>query len=150
MYTFLVDHIFGHIPVWIWPFVAGIGFTGYFFTGILSRFPQLDPWAPFVKPVCFVIFVAGVFMLGAGSVASIMQQQILAAEARAKAAEEATVNGNNQLASVLASNQQANSAHTGNVSKDITKDRNEINKGCNVDDTAWNDYNHALTNPETK
>ena len=79
-----------------------------------------------------------------------MQQQILAAEARAKAAEQATVDANSQLASVLADKQQANSAHTGEVSKDIAKDRNEINKGCNVDDTAWTDYNHALTNPESK
>lgn len=148
MFTFLVNHVIGHIPVWIWPFVAGVGFTAYFCTGVLSYFPQMNPWARFVKPLCFVVFTIGVFMSGTSGVVEIMQQQVKEAEAKAKVAEEQSAKANTELLRMIETQQQLIDNQSSALSKKIIKDKKSINNDCKlINKDAIDDYNRALTTP---
>ena len=62
MFGWLVTTILGNLPEWIWPAIAGGGFTIYFFSGILAHLPQFKPYAMFIKPVAGIVMIGGIFI----------------------------------------------------------------------------------------
>ena len=151
MYDFLVNHVLGHLPTWIWPFITGIGVCGIVFAGVIAKVPQFAPYALFVKPVAIAIVVVGVFMSGAASVTSVLKQDLVAAEQRAAVAEQAAKDANTQLSAALAKNDQLVASNKNNVAAAIKANKAAIDAQCKtLDDNTWALYNRAILNKGTK
>ena len=87
MFGWLVEHIIGIVPFWVWLTVACAGGVGYFFSGIITMIPFLMPYKEPVKIFFIVVCLGGTFMCGGDGVTSIWQAQIKEANARIEAAE---------------------------------------------------------------
>jgi hypothetical protein len=87
MFGWLVEHIIGIVPFWVWLTVACAGGVGYFFFGIITMIPFLMPYREPIKIVCIVICLGGTFMCGGDGVTTIWQAQIKEAQAKVAAAE---------------------------------------------------------------
>ena len=87
MFGWLVEHIIGIVPFWVWLTVACAGGVGYFFSGIITMIPFLMPYREPIKIACIVICLGGTFMCGGDGVTTIWQAQIKEANARVAAAE---------------------------------------------------------------
>jgi hypothetical protein len=87
MFAWLVEHIIGMLPFWVWLTIACAGGIGYFFSGIITMIPVLMPYKEPIKIFFIVICLGGTFMCGGDGVTAIWQEQIKEANARIEAAE---------------------------------------------------------------
>ena len=87
MFGWLIEHIIGIVPFWVWLTVACAGGIGYFFSGIITMIPFLMPYKEPIKIFFIVVCLGGTFMCGGDGVTSIWQAQIKEANARIEAAE---------------------------------------------------------------
>jgi len=146
MFTWLILHIIGNIPTWVWPFVAGAGAAAYFLSAYVGIVPVLAPYRLPIRIVTGLIFVGGVFMYGGAGVTAILQADIRAAEQRAAIAEQQSTAVNQQLSTVLASNDHLIKGRAYGINKDIESNRSAINSECKLSDAAWMLYNRSSQN----
>jgi hypothetical protein len=87
MFGWLVEHIIGIVPFWVWLTIACAGGVGYFFSGIITMIPFLMLYKEPVKIFFIVICLGGTFMCGGDGVTAIWQEQIKEANAKIAAVE---------------------------------------------------------------
>jgi len=146
MFSWLIEMLIGDLPVWLWPFTAGVGIVIYFFSGIATHFPNIKPYAMFVKPVAFITFCLGIFMYGGAGVNAINQAAIKLAEERVKMAEEVSKTANQQLAEKLKNAQSVIKEQENRLAMSIMKNKKKLDAECNIDPLALKLYNRAVTN----
>jgi hypothetical protein len=148
MFSWIIDHIIGSIPVWVWAFVAGGGAGAYFMSGFVSRIPvgQAKLMGLLSKYIGLAVFTAGVFMCGGAGVTSVMQDAIKEAQAKVDKAEAESKDANEKLAATIA----AGKTHTKEVQyiiqDRIVKESAKMDAECKLDPEVVKILNDAATN----
>lgn len=150
MFGWLVEHIIGIVPFWVWLTVACAGGVGYFFFGIITMIPFLMPYREPIKIACIVICLGGTFMCGGDGVTTIWQTQIKEANAQIEAAEAKSKDANNKLAQVRQEKAKVRTEYITTVKERIVKDTQIIDAECKVAPEAIKDLNEAAKNPLKK
>ena len=150
MFDWLVLHIIGIVPFWVWLTVACAGGVGYFFFGIITMIPFLMPYREPIKIACIVICLGGTFMCGGDGVTTIWQAQIKEANAQIEAAEAKSKDANNKLAQVRQEKAKVRTEYITTVKERIVKDTQIIDAECKVAPEAIKDLNEAAKNPLKK
>jgi len=151
MFELIVNHFLGNIPVWVFPFMAGIGFGIFIIAGIAEHIEPVRIYALIARPVSFIVFVLGVFLYGGAGVVAIQQQALLEAQHRTELAEQATADATKQLADNLASQEHLVKGRGYGVGQIISKDKAKIDRDCaRLNNDAWEDYNRAVANSGSK
>ena len=150
MFGWLVEHIIGIVPFWVWLTVACAGGVGYFFSGIITMIPFLMPYREPIKIACIVICLGGTFMCGGDGVTTIWQAQIKEANAQIEAAEAKSKDANNKLAQVRQEKAKVRTEYITTVKERIVKDTQIIDAECKVAPEAIKDLNEAAKNPLKK
>jgi len=151
MFELIVNHFLGHLPVWVFPFMAGGGFAVYILANIASHVPPLKVYAMIARPIAFIVFVLGVFFYGGAGVVAIQQQALQEAQHRVDLAEQATKDANLRLAQEVASKDHLVKGRSYGVKVIIQKDAARIDADCRrINDDAWEDYNRAVKNSGSK
>jgi len=151
MFELIVNHFLGHIPVWVFPFMAGGGLMLYFLAGIASHIPPLRIHALIIRPIAFITFVLGVFLYGGAGVVAIQQAELLEAQHKIDLASQATKDANTQLQTVLDNQKNLVKGRSYGVKVIIEKDKAKIDADCaRINDDAWEDYNRAVKNSGSK
>ena len=146
MFSLIVNHFLPHIPEWVWPFAAGGSITIFFLSGILSHFPEIKPYAIFLKPVALICFSVSLFFYGGSGVVQIYQAQLKEAQQKAAEAEKLSDAANLQLKTVLDSQEHLVQGRAYGIKKDIEANRVVINRDCTLSDSARLFYNRASQN----
>ena len=147
MFTFIVNHLLGHIPVWIWPFAAGAGFAVFIISGIAQHIQPIRIYALVARPISVVVMIVGVFFYGGAGVIAVQQQALLEAQHKVEMAEQASADANKQLKEALAAKEHLIKGRGYGVSLIIKQDKAKINADCaRINDQAWADYNRAVKN----
>ena len=150
MFGWLVEHIIGIVPFWVWLTVACAGGVGYFFFGIITMIPFLMPYREPIKIACIVICLGGTFMCGGDGVTAVWQEQIKEANARIEAAEDKSKDANDKLAQVRQEKAKVRTEYITTVKERIVKDTQIIDAECKVAPEAIKDLNDAAKNPLKK
>ena len=150
MFGWLVEHIIGIVPFWVWLTVACAGGVGYFFFGIITMIPFLMPYKEPIKIACIVICLGGTFMCGGDGVTAVWQEQIKEANARIEAAEAKSKDANDKLAQVRQEKAKVRTEYITTVKERIVKDTQIIDAECKVAPEAIKDLNDAAKNPLKK
>jgi hypothetical protein len=146
MFSLIVNHFLPVVPVWVWPFAAGASITIFFLAGILSHFPEIKPYALFLKPVALICFSVSLFFYGGSGVVAIYQLQLKEAQQRADDAAKLVDAANLQLKTVLDSQNHLVQGRAYGIKKDIEANRVVINRECTLTDAARLFYNRASQN----
>jgi uncharacterized protein YnzC (UPF0291/DUF896 family) len=150
MFSWLVEHIVGLVPFWIWLTIACTSGAGYFFSGIITMVPFLMPYKEPIKIACIVICLGGTFMCGGDGVTAVWQEQIKEANARIEAAEAKSKDANDKLAQVRQEKAKVRTEYITTVKERIVKDTQIIDAECKVAPEAIKDLNDAAKNPLKK
>ena len=150
MFSWLVEHIVGIIPFWIWLTVACTAGAGYFFAGIITMIPFLMPYKEPFKVLCIVICLGGTFMCGGDGVTAIWKEQVKEAEAKVAKAEAASADANAKLADERNKKAKVRTEYITTVKERIVKDTQIIDAECKVAPEAIKDLNDAAKNPLKK
>ena len=147
MFGFIIDHMLGMLPAWLWPAVAGGAFAVYLLAGILSHIPAARLYGRLIKPVSFVVLLVAVFLYGGAGVTAILQAQIKEAEGRIAVAEQASKDVNDRLADALKNKKEVIKERVLIVKQAIEVHRDQINADCRlVDEAARKYYNQGVKN----
>lgn len=151
MFELIVNHFMGNLPVWVFPFMAGVGFGIYMLAGIAGHMPPLRTYALIARPISFIVFVVGVFLYGGAGVVAIQQQALQEAQHKVELAEQASKDAGKQLADALAAKEHLVKGRGYGVSQIIYKDKAKIDADCSkINNDAWEDYNRAVKNSGSK
>jgi uncharacterized protein YnzC (UPF0291/DUF896 family) len=150
MFGWLIEHIIGAIPFWVWLTVACAGGIGYFFAGIITILPFLKPYKEPVKVLCVIICLSGTFMCGGDGVSAVWQEQIKEANAKIAAAELQSKDANAKLEAERAKKTKVRTEYITTVKERIVKDTQIIDAECKVAPEALKDLNDAAKNPLKK
>jgi len=150
MFGWLIEHIIGDIPFWVWLTVACAGGFGYFFAGIITILPFLKPYKEPVKVLCIIICLGGTFMCGGDGVSAVWQEQIKEANAKIAAAELQSKDANAKLEAERAKKTKVRTEYITTVKERIVKDTQIIDAECKVAPEALKDLNDAAKNPLKK
>ena len=144
MFDWLVLHIIGSLPTWIWITIAATGGVGYLSSGLIFVFlPFLLVYKEPFKILCIVICLGGTFMCCGEGVTSIWQSQLKDAQARVDQAEAASKQANVALKKLYTDRVQ-NAKNNGNVIQSrIIKEAEKIDAECKIDPAAIKDLNDA-------
>ena len=143
MFGWLVEHIIGIVPFWVWLTVACAGGVGYFFSGIITMIPFLMPYKEPVKIFFIVVCLGGTFMCGGDGVTSIWQAQIKEANARIEAAEAKSKETNIVIQKEYVDRIQTVKQIEVQIREKIVKDAAKIDAECKVAPEAIADLNAA-------
>lgn len=143
MFSWLVNEALGNLPLWLWPAVAGGGFTIYLLAGILVHIPEVKPYAIFVKPVAMLAMACGIFMYGGAGVTEIYQEKIKEAEAKVDTAKELSKAGNVEVHTVYVDRVKVVHDKQIVVQQQIKEVEKKINADCHIDPEAIQILNNA-------
>jgi hypothetical protein len=147
MFELIVNHFLGHIPVWVFPFMAGAGFATYIIAGIAQHIEPVRIYALIARPISIIVMILGVFFYGGAGVIAVQQQALAEAEQKIALAEQAAADATKQLSDALAANEHLVKGRGYGVGQMIKQDRAVINADCRrINDQAWTDYNRAVKN----
>ena len=149
MYSLIVHYALGNIPEWLWPALAGGGFTVFLLSGILSHIPQTKLYAVFIKPVAVIVMLLGTFMYGGAGVVAIYQQDLKDAQAKMALLQQQSDDATKQLSQALKANENLVKGHAFGVHQQAEQNRVVINKECTINDVAFDTYNRAVKNQAT-
>jgi len=149
MFAWLIQQIIGDLPSWLWPAIAGGGFAIYFFSGVLSHFPQIKPYTFLLRPAGLALTIFGIFMYGGAGVSAIYREQIQEMEAKMAVAQQASKDTN-----VLVKQkhqQKVKVIHDTKivVQKEIQTVEKRIDAECKLDPAVVKIINEAAKNPNT-
>lgn len=150
MFNFIVEHFISNIPVWVWPFTAGVGFGVYIVAGIAGHFPALKPYAWIIRLLGGIVFVAGVFMFGGAGVTAIWQAQIAEQQAKIATAVAQSKDANIKLSQVRKQKNKVIVQRQVVIHERIKTVEKRIDAECKVDPAAVQILNDAAVNPEAK
>ena len=150
MFGWLVEHIIGIVPFWVWLTVACAGGVGYFFFGIITMIPFLMPYREPIKIACIVICLGGTFMCGGDGVTTIWQQQVKEANAQIEAAEAASQKVNTKLETERKKKAKVRTEYITTVKERIVKETQVIDAECKVAPEAISILNDAAKNSMKK
>jgi predicted DNA repair protein MutK len=150
MFSWLVEHIIGIIPFWVWLTIACTAGAGYFFAGIITMIPFLIPYKEPFKVLCVIICLGGTFMCGGDGVTDIWKAQIKEAEDKVAKAEAASADANAKLADERNKKVAVRTEYITTVKERIVKDTQIIDSECKVAPEAIKDLNNAAKNPLKK
>ena len=143
MFSWLVEHIVGLVPFWVWLTVACAGGAGYFFAGLITMIPLLSPYKEPFKIACVVVCLGGTFMCGGDGVTAIWQAQIKEANARIEAAEAKSKDANVVIQKVYVDRIKTVKDVQVVVQEKIVKDSAAIDAECKLAPEAITDLNAA-------
>jgi hypothetical protein len=143
MFGWLVEHIVGIIPFWVWLIIACTAGAGYFFAGIITLIPFLMPYKEPFKVLCVVICLGGTFMCGGDGVTAIWQEQIKEANARVAAVEAKSKDANVVIQKEYVDRIQTVKQVEIQVQEKIVKDAAKIDAECKITPEAIADLNAA-------
>ena len=143
MFSWLVEHIVGLVPFWVWLTVACAGGVGYFFFGIITMIPFLMPYREPIKIACIVICLGGTFMCGGDGVTTIWQAQIKEANARVAAAESKSKETNTIIETQYKDKVKTVKEVQIVVQDRIVKEAAQMDAECKVDADAISILNQA-------
>ena len=143
MFGWLVLHIIGIVPFWVWLTVACAGGVGYFFFGIITMIPFLMPYREPIKIACIVICLGGTFMCGGDGVTTIWQAQIKEANARVAAAESKSKETNTIIETQYKDKVKTVKEVQIVVQDRIVKEAAQMDAECKVDADAISILNQA-------
>lgn len=143
MFGWLVEHIIGIVPFWVWLTVACAGGVGYFFFGIITMIPFLMPYREPIKIACIVICLGGTFMCGGDGVTTIWQAQIKEANARVAAAESKSKETNTIIETQYKDKVKTVKEVQIVVQDRIVKEAAQMDAECKVDADAISILNQA-------
>lgn len=151
MFSFFIQHILGHLPYWIWPFLAGVGAGVYLLldatSTVTSIVPQVKGYALAIKAVCIAVILSSVFLFGAEGTLNIYKQQEQKDKQVVAVAKQASKDTNTQVANNLTAADNEVKIRTVYVNTYIHDNAAQINADCKTIDTnAWTAYNRAVTN----
>ena len=150
MFELLVNHFMGQIPVWVFPFMAGAGFALFIIAGIASHIQPVRIYALILRPVSFLVFVAGVFLYGGAGVIAVQEQALKEAQAKVDLAESQAKDANAQLAQALADKDHLIKGRSYGIKTVIQVKKEIIDRDCNkINSTAMDLYNRAVKNQAT-
>jgi hypothetical protein len=151
MFSWLIMHIIGTFPMWVWLTIAGLGGAGYLLAGLVFAFlPFLVAYKEAFKVLCVVICLGGTFMCGSDGVTAVWQEQIKETNARIEAAEAKSKDANDKLAQVRQQKTKVRTEYITTVKERIVKDTQIIDSECKVAPEAIKDLNDAAKNPLKK
>jgi hypothetical protein len=143
MFSWLVTHIVGLVPFWVWLTIACAGGAGYFFSGVITMVPFLMPYREQFKILCIVICLSGTFMCGGDGVTAIWQEQIKEANARVAAVEAKSKDANVVIQKEYVDRIQTVKQVEIQVQEKIVKDAAKIDAECKVAPEVIEDLNSA-------
>ena len=143
MFSWLVEHIVGLVPFWVWLTVACVGGAGYFFASLITMIPLLSPYKEPFKIACVVVCLGGTFMCGGDGVTAIWQAQIKEANARIEAAEAKSKDANVVIQKVYVDRIKTVKDVQVVVQEKIVKDSATIDAECKLAPEAITDLNAA-------
>jgi hypothetical protein len=143
MFAWLIEHIIGMIPFWVWLTIACAGGIGYFFSGVITMIPLLMPYKEPVKIFFIVICLGGTFMCGGDGVTAIWQEQIKEANARVAAAEAKSKEVNVVIQKEYVDRVKTVKDVQVVVQEKIVKDSTVIDAECKIAPEAIADLNSA-------
>jgi hypothetical protein len=147
LFNFLVIHIIGSIPGWIWPALAGAGVAIWFISDVIAKFPAVQPYSAAIKPASILITALGIFMYGGEGVAEIYQTQIQDLEKRIAVADQKSID---VTAAVEEKTEEKIKVinHDRIVYRDRIKEVEKlIDTECKIDKSALDILNDAAANP---
>ena len=127
--------------------VHGLVFTGLFLTfggSFLKDIPVISPYVMIAKQIGIVMFVIGVFF--EGGYATEMSYRVRIAEMQKKIdeAEKKSEQANQALTDELNKKRDDIKDKVKQNAKDIQSQRQIIDAGCRLSDTAWMLYNRSV------
>ena len=158
MYSFFIENILGHIPVWVWAFFIGIGgvvnvllFMPSTVTSIISHVPAIKNYLVYAKAIAIAFLVISLIMFGADGAVQVYKQQTLANVAANKGvidvATQASAGVNEKIDATLAGKDAVVAERVRYITTIIHDSATTINTDCKlVDDAAWQAYNNAVNN----
>ena len=103
MFSWIIEHVIGNVPVWMWAFVAGGGAGAYIVSGFITKIPN-----PSIKSIAFIIKIAGIvallfgtFMSGSAGVTSVLQAELKEMQGKLAVAQQQSADANTALVSAL-------------------------------------------------
>jgi len=149
MFGFIVNHLLGHIPTWVWPFAAGAGFATFIIAGIAQHIEPVRIYALIARPIAIVVMVVGIFFYGGAGVLEIQQEALKDAEQKMALLQQQSDAATAQLAQALKTNENLIKGHAFGVHQQAEQNRVVINKECTINDVAFDTYNRAVKNQAT-
>jgi len=144
MFSWLVMHVIGALPVWVWIVLALVGGAGYFFSGLIFAFlPFLLAYKEPFKIACVAICLGSTFMCGGAGVTAIWQEQIKEANARIAVAEAKSKETNIVIQKEYVDRIQTVKQIEVQIQERIVKDATKIDAVCKVAPEAIADLNAA-------
>ena len=147
MFSWIIELILSGLPEWLWPAVAGVGIIIYCFAGIVGNFPAFKPYAFFIKPLGFLIFVLGVFMFGGAGVTAIYQAQVDEMKAKIAKAEDESKSANSNLQTKIVTKTKLIHDRQVVVQEKIKEVQKQIDAECKLDPAVPKILNDAARNP---
>jgi hypothetical protein len=149
MFEWIIYFVLGHLPIWIWPMLAGIAAAFYFISGMTSYFPMLLPYSIFVRPVAFAVFCFAIFTYGGAGVENINKAEIQRLEQKAAIAAQASKDENLLLLTKL-ENTQVQIITQKNISaKSILDKKKKLDAECKLNIDAIRLYNSVMISNQT-
>jgi hypothetical protein len=154
MFSWIIQHIIGSIPSWVWIGIALIGFICHLVVWIAGHFPMFKSliklYSPIIKLVGYLLIVFGVFMFGGEGVTAIWKEQIKEQEEKIATAESASKAANAQLNKVRKQKNKVIYQRQVVIHERIKNIETKIDTECKVDPLAIQVHNDAAKNPEKK
>ena len=145
MFGWIIQHIIGNIPVWVWTFVAGGGAGAYFLSGFVNKlpWPQAKMLAMLVKYIGLAVFTAGVFMCGGAGVTAVYQDAVKEMENKIKIAEAKSEQANDHIKEVVQEKVKVIHDTQVIVQEKIKEDAAKMDAECKIDPVVITDLNQA-------
>jgi hypothetical protein len=144
MFGWLVEHIIGSVPFWVWLTVACAGGAGYLFSGIVFAFvPFLLQYKELFKIGCVVVCLGSTFMCGGEGVTAVWQEQIKENNAKIEAAEAKSKETNVVIQKEYVDRVQTVKQVEVQIQQKIVKDALRIDTECKIAPEAIADINAA-------
>lgn len=143
MFTWLVLHIIGHIPLWVWPTLAILAFLIYTFADTLRELPQIKPWSYLLIPLSLLTIFISIFMWGSSGVTDIYQAQIQELTHERDVARQESKDSSEKVRTVYVDRVVYVKAQEDRVDQDLSKIKDKIDSKCAVDQSAIDVLNEA-------
>jgi hypothetical protein len=150
MLDWIVQNAIGHIPIWVWPMLAGIAIGVHFVVRLFSRITAVRPWSYIIIPLCIITYGGSIFMWGGSGVAAIWQAQIDAQQKKIDLAVAESRDANNKLTQVRKQKNRVIVQRQVVIHERIKTVEKQIDAECKVNPAAIQILNSAAENPEAK
>ena len=143
MFTWLIEHLLSALPAWLWMFVAAGSIAVYFLAGIIGKFPQVKPYALFIKPVALIVTGISIFFWGGSGVADMYNKRVDELNTELATAKSASKGANVEIKTVYVDRVKVVKDTQVKVVHDIQRDAAQMDATCKVDPSAIKDLNEA-------